>query len=134
MMKRLISIFLLAIYALLSVGVSASQHFCGEYLAETQLFSSEKKTCQCSLLNAKKGTKSDCCHDEVKFVKLEMSQNLTKISSFNFLKILTAFAINPFEFAFAKNITSIAFASKQIAVFFLPPESALYLLFCVFRI
>ncbi|TAH18015.1 MAG: hypothetical protein EAZ08_12500 [Cytophagales bacterium] len=134
-MKKLISVFLLFVYAFLSVGVSVGQHFCGEYLAETHFVSSEKKTCKCSLINAKKGKKSNCCHDEVKVIKLEMSQNITKIASFDFLKISNSDIILPFlAFDFFKNIDSFSSLIKQISLFSPPPESYLYLFFCVFRI
>lgn len=132
-MKRPISIFLILVYTFLTIGISVSKHFCGEYLAEITVFSSEKKTCKCSLF-AKKGKKNNCCKDEVKVVKLETSQNLTKITSFDFLKVINATISSPLEFSFLKSIFSISLISWKIESFFPPPKSSLYLLFCVFRI
>lgn len=132
-MKKPISIFLILVYTFLTIGISVSKHFCGEYLAGVAVFSSEKKTCKCSLFT-KKGEKSNCCKDEVKIVKLETSQNLTKIASFDFLKVLDASVPSPHEFSFLKNISSIYLISWKIESFFPPPKSSLYLLFCVFRI
>jgi hypothetical protein len=132
-MKKPISIFLILVYTFLTVGISVSKHFCGEFLAEITVFSSEKKTCKCSLFT-KKGEKSNCCKDEVKVVKLETSQNLTKIASFDFLKVIDAFISSPFPFSFPKSIFSISLISWKIESFFPPPKSSLYLLFCVFRV
>lgn len=134
-MKKLISIFLFLVYAFLSVGVSVGQHFCGEYLVEIQFGTSEKKTCKCSLVNAAKGKKSDCCHDEVKVLRLEISQNITKVVSFDFLKIANVALVSPFPtFDFLAGADFISLLIKQISLFSPPPESYLYLLFCVFRI
>lgn len=82
----------------------------------------------------KKGEKSNCCKDEIKVVKLETSQNISKIISFDFLKFADASISFPFEVGFSPNIFPISLISWKIESFFPPPKSSLYLLFCVFRI
>jgi hypothetical protein len=131
--KKLISISIIIVYALLTVGVGVSKHFCGGYLADVEWFSTEKKTCQCSLLKKDKKAK-DCCKDEIKIVKLDMSQDLVKCLAFDFLQMVSAIIASPFEFCFTNHIFFISLISWKIETSFPPPKSSLYLLFCVFRI
>jgi hypothetical protein len=113
--------------------VSISKHFCGDYLADVQVFSAEKKTCKCSLFK-KEATDKGCCKDEIKVAKLSISQLLAKVSAFNFLKFATALVPPFISFSFAKTFSYISLFSWEIETFFPPPKSSLYLFFCVFRI
>jgi hypothetical protein len=73
LMKKLMTVIVLACYLLVSTGVVINHHYCMKRLASVQLFGSEKKYCgKCGM---HKKTSNGCCHDEVKVMKLSTDQN-----------------------------------------------------------
>lgn len=131
-MKKAISILLLMVYLALSIGVSVSKHFCGGSLARISLFSAEKKQCACSLMKSSK--ESDCCEDEISVVKLATDQNLVKLNTFSFLKIMYLPTLSFFNLHLFLLKTPLFALNQEIRNQSYPPKPPLYLFFRVFRI
>ena len=69
--KKFLSISLLFLYLVASIGLTVSLHYCGGNLASLGLF--ETPTCCCDDLAEKK--KDDCCKNENKSFKITTDQN-----------------------------------------------------------
>ena len=82
-MQKFLSIFMLCLYLLASVGVTVSAHYCGGDLASLALFN--KTNCCCS--EEEESKKDDCCKNEIKTFRigidqLKEEQTGIKVSSF----------------------------------------------------
>ena len=69
-MRKILSIILLSLYLVSSIGVTINAHYCGGNLASLALF--EKVSCCCDEEEAEKPT--DCCKDEIKTIKISDDQ------------------------------------------------------------
>lgn len=70
-MKKFLSISLLFLYLVSSIGIIISLHYCGGSLASLSL--SQNASCCCD--DNVKDMKEGCCKDEVKFIKITDDQN-----------------------------------------------------------
>lgn len=74
MKKGILAISFLC-YMTLTCGVVVNLHFCMDRLASVQVFGEKADHCgQCGMAMHED---NDCCHDEVKVIKLEQDQNKT---------------------------------------------------------
>lgn len=69
-MRKILSIILLSLYLVSSIGVTINAHYCGGNLASLALF--EKVSCCCDEEEAEKPI--DCCKDEIKTIKISDDQ------------------------------------------------------------
>ncbi|RYY98409.1 MAG: hypothetical protein EOO11_08140 [Chitinophagaceae bacterium] len=67
-MKKLVTIFVLGAYFLVSTGFVVNLHFCMDRFASWELGASQDDACGVCGMKVKK---SACCHDEVKVLKLQ---------------------------------------------------------------
>jgi hypothetical protein len=70
---KVITVVLVSVYALFSVGIIKATHFCMGREASVVIFSSEAKKCPCSLFA---GEKDNCCDDEHELVRIENEQKV----------------------------------------------------------
>ena len=85
-MKKFIAAILAIIYLVVSSGVAINIHYCMGKLASVDLMHSSDKCSKCGMKN---GTKSGCCKDEFKIVKLSDSHKLIS----NDINIFTPVAV-----------------------------------------
>lgn len=79
-LKKIISISLLSLYLVFSVGITVSMHYCSGDLAALSLF--ENASCCCDDVN--EGMPDDCCKDENKAFKITADQNKVEFSEKKF--------------------------------------------------
>ena len=68
-MKRLLTISLLLIYLIFSMGIVISYHYCGGSLGEVSLFKKAKNCCPDA------NTEKSCCQNSVAFYKITSDYN-----------------------------------------------------------
>lgn len=73
-MRKLLSITMLFLYLLASIGFTVKAHYCGGDLASLSLF--KKVSCCCEEVSQKK--KDDCCKNEIKTIKIADNQLKTE--------------------------------------------------------
>jgi hypothetical protein len=78
-MKKALASITVICYLAMSSGVIVNFHYCMNRLASAELFVSESKTC--SKCGMHKHQAHDCCHDEIKVVKLQDDQNKAQVVS-----------------------------------------------------
>ena len=66
--KRALTLFLLSVYLLFSVGIIKATHFCMGREASVQFFTSEAKKCVCAIYAAEEDS---CCDDEHELLKID---------------------------------------------------------------
>ena len=69
-MRKFLSILLLSIYMIASIGFTINAHYCEGNLASLGLF--ENVSCCCD--EAESGKADDCCKDEIKTIKISDDQ------------------------------------------------------------
>lgn len=91
-MKKIISIPLVIVYSLLTMGLYFHAHYCGDELASFKLFTKAEKACGCSEAE----DMDDCCKDVSTWLKLKDDQQ-SKITSIDFNKsfVLLTFQTAP---------------------------------------
>ncbi|KIO75465.1 hypothetical protein TH53_20540 [Pedobacter lusitanus] len=135
-MKRLFSIFLSLLLLIVSVGFTASTHFCKGIVMETPLcHQSQKKACSdCITKNNQKRNNKSCCRFETRNIKLtekiqENSQqnNVFKFSGAAVLQRYTGTVFDP--------NTTLTVSPNPAFTFPSPLKSnPLYIMHCVYRI
>mgnify|MGYP006902042051 CR=1 FL=1 len=73
-LKKFISILLLFLYLLASIGFTVKAHYCGNDLASVSLF--KRSSCCCE--DNRNSQKDDCCKDEIKSFKIGDDQNINE--------------------------------------------------------
>jgi hypothetical protein len=68
---KAMSLLLVAVYILFSVGIIKATHFCMGREASVQFFTSEAKKCPCSVYA---NEKSSCCDDEHELLRIDDEQ------------------------------------------------------------
>lgn len=127
-MKKIFLSILTFIYIAVASGVVVNVHYCmGRFSEVDYSYTASNKCSKCGMEN-KKG----CCHNESKFIKLTVDQQLAKAN------------INIAQFSSDINILQVNFsqplqgAEKILELqYHSPPDkrfSSVYLLNCVFRI
>ena len=71
-MKKFLSVILLSLYLVSSIGVTVSAHYCGGNLASFAFFD---KDLSCCCDDEATGKTDDCCKDESKSIKITADQN-----------------------------------------------------------
>jgi hypothetical protein len=84
-MRKIVSISLLSLYLLASVGLTLTVHYCGGDLASLTLF--DKINCCCD----EKGKADNCCKNEIKTIKISDDQIKTEQQS----KLIISNELNP---------------------------------------
>lgn len=128
-MKKLVSAILLVIYFTLSSGVVINLHYCMNRFDSVKLGTAKTEICgRCGMHSQ---DASGCCHDEVKFVKLQNDQQAS-YALFNF-DTPSVILTTP-EFIISEGLISGQKASPVNN--HSPPlnKQDTYLLNCVFRI
>lgn len=130
MKKGILAISFLC-YMTLTCGVVVNLHFCMDRLASVQVFGEKADHCgQCGMAMHED---NDCCHDEVKVIKLEQDQNKTASPDYT-IPALSAHAF----FSSAYMDAPVLPASYSVApVVHSPPKLSgqdIYLQISVFRI
>ncbi len=70
-MKKLLLLTILFLYLVPSIGITVSAHFCGSNITWISVnFKHDDHKCACG----SKKMKTDCCKDEVAFIKLDNEQ------------------------------------------------------------
>lgn len=87
-MKRFLSIFLLFLYLVSSIGVTVSAHYCGGNLASLAFCQTDLKCC-CDEKND--GKTNDCCRDESKSIKISADQNKAEFNNKEFQTVEIGF-------------------------------------------
>ncbi|MDA0986207.1 MAG: hypothetical protein O3A55_01165 [Bacteroidetes bacterium] len=108
-MKKFLSVLVLFIYALTSVGYVVTTHFCGLEVSSVSLHNFNK-SCGCE----EPITKDDCCKDQFKNFKIDSEQK--KSNEFIFYSnenLISTSKIN-FSTAVNKNFTPLNFLSNLI--------------------
>ena len=107
MLKRIFTIFIVFAYGLFSSGLVIDAHFCMGKLASVDWTSASSNSCaKCGM------SKTGCCKDEVKVVKLDDSHQL---SSTSFIALAPATVPHSFDYAFdGRNRMVVALAPVTI--------------------
>jgi len=93
MLKRIATIFIVLAYGLFSSGLVIDAHYCMGKLAAVDWTSPGSKSCaKCGM------SKTGCCKDEVKVVKLDDSHQLSSANTF--VALAPAAIPNPLNFLF----------------------------------
>lgn len=78
LLSRIITLTLMSVYLLFSVGILRATHFCMGREASVSYFTTESKKCGCSIYAEEK---NDCCDDEQDILKLDKEQKtISKLS------------------------------------------------------
>ncbi len=80
-MKKLLIIFTLAGYLLMSIGVGVSRHYCQGYLASVSLLGTNPTACVCAWWAELQEKDNDCCHDEVAFFQIKTPHQVNQAIS-----------------------------------------------------
>jgi hypothetical protein len=135
-MKRLFTLFLSLLFLVVSVGFTASTHFCKDTKQETRLFSNhQNQVCPvCAAKNNQKVKKKKCCKYETEHLKL--TEKAQKNQQQNNLFKFSGDAV-PDRYSEAVFDSGPATAELQNFAFpFSTPikSNPLYILHCVYRI
>lgn len=130
MKKGILAISFLC-YITLTCGVVVNLHFCMDRLASVQVFGNKADHCgQCGM---DMHGDNDCCHDELKVIKLEQDQNKTANPDYT-IPAISALTYFSSEFMDAPVMPGL---STTTSVIYSPPLISVqdtYLQISVFRI
>lgn len=96
-MKKLISILLLSFYLIGSLGLPITVHYCGGIAVAVAV--NDKPDCCC---DNEEEQASDCCKDELKYVKIDNEQLKSEIELFKTKIYSDHFIPHTFEYGFSK--------------------------------
>lgn len=94
-MKKITVILMAVLYFTISSGLIVNFHYCMDRFMSFDFSPAAKN--ECGLCGMDKAKSKGCCHDEVKFIKLQDDQNKTLQVSFDFAS-LQAIALIPSQF------------------------------------
>ena len=87
-MKRILSILLLCLYLISSIGVTVSAHYCEGNLASFAFFETDLNCC-CD--EGSNGESDDCCRDESKSIQISADQNKAEFNNKEFQTVEIGF-------------------------------------------
>ena len=130
MLKKLIAIFFLAVYAATSMGATVYTHYCMDSFVDTSVWHAEDEKCGKCGMTEEQG--KGCCKDEQKLVKLSSDHNLSATPAT--IDLFAAPAIIPNLISFTE-VLYISLAAPFPASH-APPDigPGLNIMHCVFRI
>jgi hypothetical protein len=130
-MKKIALLLILFLYLVPAIGITVSAHYCGSRITWLSLnFEHQEHKCACG----SKKMKTDCCKDEITFIKLDNKQINTS-TDFNTVAPITAI-LNPLQ-GFANKGLCLS-TQPIIQLLCLPPpdnlKHPLYVRHCTFLI
>jgi hypothetical protein len=125
-LSRIITLTLMSVYLLFSVGILRATHFCMGREASVSYFTTESKKCGCSIYAEEK---SDCCDDEQDILKLDKEQKTISKLSLNVPEWMLLEKLYSEQFvAFNTTETAASFDTADSS----PPDIPLFKFHCSF--
>lgn len=135
-MKKIVVLFLSALYLVLSSGFTKNTHFCKGIAQETYFFEQNKEGQPCPKCDTPDGgIIKGCCKHETQVVKI--TENSQKVTSENlvFKSLAVALPVHFFKTIFGYTFPEVTTQNFSNIFSFIPiRNNLLYIFYCVYRI
>jgi hypothetical protein len=121
--RKIVSMLLVGMYLLFSVGILKSTHFCMGRKASETYFTTESKKCGCSAFMEEN---NDCCDDEQGLLKIDNEQKTISIFSLSVPQWMVIEKIYTEQLVAKAEPVNLSFTDRQLP----PPDRPLFQLYC----